>query len=185
MPPKPKITKEMIIETGFAIAKREGAGKITARSISEQLKCSTQPIYVVFLIVGDNISQNIGISKLLTAPICIMLTIEIFIWIAKNNLQEKYGLCILRADIKRYLYFIPLVLLASVNSMLCVGFIEEIIFRGFLFKAICKDNITQAIIISSVTFGFGHIVNLLNGKDIPETLMQICYAAAIGFLFTI
>jgi len=69
--------------------------------------------------------------------------------------------------------------------MLCVGFLEEVIFRGFLFKAICKTNVKQAIIISSVTFGFGHIVNLFNGKDIPETLMQICYAVAIGFLFTI
>ena len=28
-------------------------------------------------------------------------------------------------------------------------------------------------------------MNLLNGKEIPETLMQICYAVAIGFLFTI
>ncbi len=60
---------------------------------------------------------------------------------------------------------------------------EEVIFRGFLFKAICKTNVKQAIIISSVTFGFGHIVNLLNGRDIPETLIQICYAVAIGFLF--
>ena len=39
--------------------------------------------------------------------------------------------------------------------------------------------------ISSVTFGIGHIVNLLNGRDIPETILQICYAVAIGFLFTI
>ena len=43
----------------------------------------------------------------------------------------------------------------------------------------------RAILISSVTFGFGHIVNLLNGRNIPETLMQVCYAVAIGFLFTI
>lgn len=72
-----------------------------------------------------------------------------------------------------------------VISMLCVGFLEEVIFRGFLFKALCKDNIKQAIIIFSVTFGFGHIVNLLNGRDILETLIQMCYAVAIGFLFTI
>jgi len=70
-------------------------------------------------------------------------------------------------------------------SMLGVGFIEEIIFRGFLFKALCKDNIKLAIFISSITFGMGHIVNLLNGKDLIATLLQICYASAIGFLFTI
>lgn len=70
-------------------------------------------------------------------------------------------------------------------SMLCVGFIEEIIFRGFLFKAMCKDNVKSAIFISSITFGIGHIVNLLNGADLIPTLVQICYATAIGFLFTI
>lgn len=69
--------------------------------------------------------------------------------------------------------------------MLCVGFIEEIIFRGFLFKAIYADNMKEAILISSLTFGFGHIINLLNGANFLSTLLQICYASAIGFLFTI
>lgn len=161
-------------------------------------------IYVVLMSVGDSISGTIGIAKIVTAPICIILALIMYLWIRKNKLKEKYGLCSFEANIKEYLYFVPLVLLASTNlwwgfrmnltfvesvlyviSMLCVGFLEEVIFRGFLFKAMCKTNVKQAIIISSVTFGFGHIVNLLNGRDIPETLMQICYAVAVGFLFTI
>lgn len=44
MPPKAKITKEMIVDTAFSIAQNEGIEKVTARSISEALKCSTQPI---------------------------------------------------------------------------------------------------------------------------------------------
>lgn len=161
-------------------------------------------IYVVLLSAAENVSQSIGIAKAVTAPVCIMLTLIIYLWIRRNDLKKKYGICRFEASLKKYLYFIPLVLLASVNlwwgfqlnltlietflyviSMLCVGFLEEVIFRGFLFKAICRTNVKQAIIISSVTFGFGHIVNLLNGRDIPETLIQICYAVAIGFLFTI
>ena len=161
-------------------------------------------IYVVLMSIGDSISETIGMAKIVTAPICIVLSLIIYLWISKNELNEKYGLCPFRASAKKYLYFIPLVLMVSCNlwwgfhlnltlgetilyviSMLCVGFLEEVIFRGFLFKAICKTNVTQAIIISSVTFGLGHIVNLLNGRDIPETLIQICYAIAIGFLFTI
>ena len=43
--------------------------------------------------------------------------------------------------------------------MLCVGFMEEVIFRGLLFKAIAKDNAKMAIVISSVTFGLGHVLN--------------------------
>ena len=69
--------------------------------------------------------------------------------------------------------------------MLSIGFIEEVIFRGFLFKAICKDSAKLAILISSVTFGIGHVANLLNSAEVLSTLLQICYVTAIGFLFTI
>lgn len=161
-------------------------------------------IYVVLMSVGDRISGTIGIAKIVTAPVCILLTLILYLWLHKNHLEKKYGLCSCKANAKDYLYFVPLVLLASTNlwwgfrlnltivesilyviSMICVGFLEEMIFRGFLFKALCRTNVKQAVIISSVTFGLGHIVNLLNGRNIPETLMQICYAVAIGFLFTI
>lgn len=70
-------------------------------------------------------------------------------------------------------------------TMINVGFIEEIIFRGFLFKMMEKDNIKSAIIVSSITFGIGHIVNLLNGTELLPTLMQICYAISVGYLFVI
>ena len=81
------------------------------------------------------------------------------------------------------LFYIPLIVLLTVNlwygvamntsplemvlyilSMLCVGFLEEMIFRGFLFQAMVKDGVKSAIIVSSVTFGIGHIVNLINGS---------------------
>lgn len=48
-----------------------------------------------------------------------------------------------------------------------------------------KDNVKSAIIVSSITFGIGHIVNLLNGSDLIPTLMQISYAIAVGYLFVI
>ena len=69
--------------------------------------------------------------------------------------------------------------------MFNVGFLEEIIFRGFLFKMMAKDGLKSAIIVSSLTFGLGHIVNLLNGADFISTLMQVCYAVSIGYLFVV
>ena len=42
-----------------------------------------------------------------------------------------------------------------------------------------------AILVCSLTFGIGHIINLLNGADLIPTLMQICYAISIGYLFVI
>lgn len=53
MPPKAKITKEMIIDTAFCIAQHEGMDKVTARSISEQLNCSTQPVLYYFATVEE------------------------------------------------------------------------------------------------------------------------------------
>lgn len=45
----------------------------------------------------------------------------------------------------------------------------------------------MAIVISSVTFGLGHLVNLINGSGagIAENLFQVTGAIAIGFLFVV
>ena len=69
--------------------------------------------------------------------------------------------------------------------MLNIGFIEEIIFRGFLFRMMAKSNLRSAVIVSALTFGVGHIVNLLNGAELIPTLLQIAYAVSIGFLFVV
>ena len=160
--------------------------------------------YVVLFSVADYFSNSLGFKKIITAPVSVFLALFLFAWIRKHNLSEKYGLCSFKGNWKNYLYFVPLLLIMTTNlwngvtmnvsavetvlhilSMLCVGFLEEVIFRGLLFKAICESNVKRAILISSVTFGIGHIVNLLNGADVLSTLLQICYATAIGFLFTI
>ena len=161
-------------------------------------------IYVVAMSLADMFSAMIGIEKVLTAPLAIGISVFLIVWIIKKGLGEKYGLTKGKIDIVRYLFFIPLILMVSVNfwggvalnfspletvlfviSMLGVGFMEEIIFRGFLFKALLKDNLKMAIIISSVTFGIGHVINLIDGADLVPTLLQICYAIAGGFMFTI
>ena len=48
-----------------------------------------------------------------------------------------------------------------------------------------KDNVKAAVAVSSITFGIGHIVNLFNGAELIPTLLQICYATAVGYLFVI
>ena len=79
----------------------------------------------------------------------------------------------------------PLESLLRVLSMFCVGFLEEMIFRGFLFNAMVKDGVKSAIIVSSVTFGIGHIVNLINGSgaELLPNILQVIYAIAVGFAF--
>ena len=48
-----------------------------------------------------------------------------------------------------------------------------------------KDSLKAAIIICSVTFGMGHIINLFNGSGaaLLPNLLQILYATSAGFMF--
>lgn len=48
MPPKQRITKEDILNAGFAILKTSGIKSVNARAICKKLNCSTQPIFSQF-----------------------------------------------------------------------------------------------------------------------------------------
>lgn len=163
-------------------------------------------IYIVGASLCDLLSDMVNISKIFTFVFLLTLSLFLFFWIKKNNLQNKYGLCKPKFNAKHFLFYIPLLILISTNfwfgiklnynltdtifnvlTMLCIGFVEEIIFRGFLFKALEKDNVKTAIIISSVTFGIGHLVNLLSSgfNNLLPSICQVFYAMAVGFLFVV
>lgn len=104
------------------------------------------------------------------------------------------------------LYYLPVLLMLTANlwygvslsrdatgavlyilSMLLVGFLEEVIFRGLLFEAMRGDGERVAVIVSSLTFGIGHIINLVNGSgaELLPNLLQVVYATAAGFMFVL
>ena len=160
--------------------------------------------YVVLASTGDNISADLGIDKIVTLPILMAMSAVLYFFVRKNGLAEKYGLCRPKLPAAKMLYYIPLLVLLTANlwygvamnmlpletvlyvlSMFCVGFLEELIFRGLLFQAMAKDGVKSAIIVSSVTFGIGHIVNLVNGSgaELLPNLLQVLCAVAIGFAF--
>jgi len=160
-------------------------------------------LIIVYILLNSYSLNTFGITSYKTTLINLILSISIIIFIIKNKLLDYYRLTSF-PNPKKFIYFIPLLLLISVNiingfninntiseiifymlSMICVGFIEEIIFRGFLFKMMEKDNLKLAIIVTSITFGIGHIINLLNGADLIPTLIQICYCISTGYLFAI
>lgn len=53
MPPKAKITKEMIINAAIEITKEQGYESINARTISNKLGCSTQPVLYLFSTIEE------------------------------------------------------------------------------------------------------------------------------------
>lgn len=163
-------------------------------------------VYILSKSIAQPLNKAIGIASSADALFQIALTAILAVFIVKNGLQAKYGLCKISVPARKFLWFIPLALIASHNLwlgvsenlngldlacylcwMLCVGFVEEILFRGMLFRAIEKDNRTQAMIISSVAFGLGHIVNMLNGlqSEWIVSISQIIFAIALGFLFVV
>ena len=161
-------------------------------------------IYVAGTSLAEALSETVGIQKLVSAAFHITVSVVLLLWVRRNNLTEKYGLFLPRYRLAQAWFFIPLVVVCLYKvifspafrfsptesalyaaSMLCVGFLEELIFRGFLFRAIEKENLTRAIIISSVTFGIGHIVNLINGQNLLETIGQIIFAVFVGFALVI
>ena len=160
-------------------------------------------VYCVLQSLANPLNKAIGVAYAASAAFCVLQTVVLFAFIRKNNLQKRYGLCKSPVPACRFLCYVPLLILASGNlwngvavnytpvetvcrivCMFCVGFLEEVIFRGLLFKAIAKDNIKSAVVISSVTFGIGHIINLFNGSgmDLVDNLCQIVFAIAVGFL---
>lgn len=48
MPPKPKITREMILRTVLEITQETGFEAVNARSIAGRLRCSTRPIFTCY-----------------------------------------------------------------------------------------------------------------------------------------
>ncbi len=53
MPPKAKITKAMVINAAFEVARETGAENINARTVAEKLKCSTQPVMYHFATIEE------------------------------------------------------------------------------------------------------------------------------------
>ena len=120
--------------------------------------------YVVLSRLADQLSESVGITKSVTAILHIAMALVLFFWIRKNELGIKYGFCRSALPAKRFLYYLPLVIIASASlwngvslrlglagtacyviSMCCVGFLEEVIFRGLLFRAMEKDNLKTAM----------------------------------------
>ena len=161
-------------------------------------------LYSILQSLANSLNGLIGVEFSANAAVNILLTAILFRFIQKNGLLQRYGICKTSIPPQKFLWYIPLLILASHNLwngaalnlplagtvcyllyMLCVGFLEEAIFRGLLFKAIAKDNIKSAIVVSSVTFGLGHLLNLFNGSGmgLVANLCQVMGAIAIGFLF--
>jgi len=157
-------------------------------------------LYVAAVNAGDVLSETTGMAYL-TGVILIVLSIMLFLYLKKTQRLTYYGFCrVTVQDALRVLLYIPLAVLAFIQLvpgvprtasladvaaacllMIGTGFIEEVIFRGFLYQSITqRRGSVTAILISGITFGLGHIVNLLRGYTSVVQAEQIVTAVVIG-----
>ncbi len=97
--------------------------------------------YCVLQSFANSLNEQIGISYFASAVFCIIQSVYIFVFIQKNGLMKRYGLCKSSVSAHRFLYYVPLIILAMGNlwngvavnvflsriichsvCMLCVGF---------------------------------------------------------------
>ncbi len=160
---------------------------------------------VAYVVIAGTVRGNFGDESVIMTAVLAVFAVGIFAFVKLSHLEERYGLCKWKGKAADYWFFIPPLILMTGNlwrgigmeysgaaqifavvSMLLTGFIEEMIFRGFLFRFLQKkDPAPVAITISAVTFGIGHIVNLFTGQTSLETVIQVFYAIAWGFIFTV
>jgi membrane protease YdiL (CAAX protease family) len=166
-------------------------------------------LIVVFLVlnsVGTVLSAAAGFVYLWQILLLLPFSVFLFLYAGKKRLRTTLGLTrISQHDFRASLYYIPLGVLVLANGafffdrtipvldiflvilfMACIAFCEEFLFRGVLFKAIEERGSTKtAVIISGVTFGLGHIINLLNGYSGMNQMIQIIIAVLIGLVLSV
>lgn len=159
---------------------------------------------VLYCVVMSYLKGNFGYQSIAMLLGITAFANGIIFFVKRNHLEKECGIAAWPEDTKRFLYFIPMWILATGNlwdgfalsyhgielviavlSMILVGFVEEMLFRGFLFSAmLSKERAAVAIIVSSLTFGMGHIINLFTGQTSFETIVQIIFAVSWGFILT-
>lgn len=163
-------------------------------------------LYVAAVFVGDALSELIGVENSATAVILLVLSAFLVLYLKSDRLLDYYGIRGISLRQARLAWFyVPLALIVLLQFtgeidhgmgagtvfwivllMLGVGFVEEVIFRGFLFKAILeRGTLMRAVVISGVTFGIGHIVNLGRGYTLSDQLLQIAAAVVIGMVLVL
>ena len=159
-------------------------------------------VYVVgFGSAGIQTEQPV-LNYAIQSAVGLVIAGVLLLFIRKNRLAEHFGLCRFRGDRKRFLYLLPPLLAATDNlwsgfgmreetaaanllGILAIGiiapFLEELILRSILFRAIAKTNTRRGFWFAALSFGIGHLVNIAYGRPIPDTLAQVGFACCFGF----
>lgn len=157
-------------------------------------------IYIVAVNVGDAFGEQLQLPWLTSVALAALAALLVFLLRTDHRLGQSGIRRVEPGTLPRTLYYLPLfamafvqyakglapdlgvgTLVTAVLLVTAVGFIEELLFRGFLLRALMgRGNRTRAIVVSGVTFGVGHVVNLLRGYSVADQGLQLVAAVLIG-----
>lgn len=153
-------------------------------------------IYVVVVSVGAQLR-----SPGLTSLVLVALSVALLVHLRPGGRLALYGVRrVQRGTLPLVLFFVPLFaitllqyakgpapgldaggVVSAVVVVTTVGFVEELLFRGFLLRALrTRYDPTRAVVVSGLTFGIGHVVNLLHGYPPTDQALQIVAAVLVG-----
>lgn len=159
--------------------------------------------YCLIQWLAHPLNRLLGVGFSASAALDLGLGLGLLGWLKRRELLKHCGLCRPVLPARRFLYYLPLLLLAASNLwgaavpellwaelffrsllMLLVGFWEEVLFRGLLFRALEPFGRRRAMVLSSLSFGLGHLMNL-SGDGAALALLQTAGALALGLLFVL
>ncbi len=157
MPPKAKITKEMVINAAFEVARAEGAENVNARTVSQKLGCSTQPVMYHFAKIEDMKkavyakADGFHTQYLMTVP-------------PEEDVLSGIGLNYIRFAIEepnlfRFLFQSGFVAENSVSQMMDSEELEPVISAMQCAAALNREQTKKAfLILSMFTHGYASLI---------------------------
>jgi len=153
-----------------------------------------------------NYAGMIGVEPYIISAIPnLLLAVICFFYLIKTNIAGEIGLLAKPTERSAtMLFYIPLLALPFLNLLYGinwelsmanlaalllmyagVGFMEEVIFRGLMFRALTKKWSRYVVVtFISFTFAIGHIVSMVAiDQSAADTVLQIINALVVGFMF--
>lgn len=141
--------------------------KYLATFLQKLLKAVTVIIYITKLKFWDEIGS---IKKLSNSNLLLLLPVAVLSLIPVLN------------GIKIKSISIIFIILATV---ILIGIVEELLFRGVIFTALKENGTINAILISSFIFALTHFLNLVYGADFLDTVVQVVFAFGFGLVMAV
>ena len=158
-------------------------------------------LFLLVNVIAVNIGINIGLDAhtAVAIPLAI-LTIALLTHLIRSGIAPRIGLGTpAQVPAARMWFYLPLWLLVAwplaqglrtdltmmllitiTGHFIAIGILEEVLFRALL----DEGKPVRAVIISTLTFGLGHMVSLLIGQGLTDTVFQVINATVVGFIFT-